>query len=179
MKTANECVDALHQAFTFGAGLIIALNLTLPYEWRKYALKWNGELARYADHSRGGIIAVYGKKSAFVDEFMQWPNWCDFWRRQGFKVVDDPAQMPEGADFKLQPARWRSKKPLRSLLKQEEETIEFMKASSEAMRKMAQDIDLKEQEQDPTPLPLFDNGLPAEKAESQQSEQPPSQGHDQ
>lgn len=178
MSEADACVRALNKAFTFGASLIVALNLSLPYEWRKYALKWNGELARYADYSRAGMITIFGKKSAFADDFMTWKHWRDFFKLQGFKVVCNPSQLPEGADFKLQPKLWRSTKPTRSLLKEEEDTLEFMRESRAAMEKMAKDIELAEQQQDPTELPLFDNGLPAQEAERQESKEPSGQGHD-
>lgn len=158
--------------------LVYGVNCSLPYPWRKYVLKWNAELARYVDQSRGGLITIYGKKAFFVDEVMTWERWVAFWKRQGFRLILAKDQLPEEADFGLAPKAWTSKKHTRQLCKEEKETIAFIKASVGKLEEMQNAVEQEKAKLEESGEILLDQGLPAEEAKDQQSQEPPAEAHD-
>jgi len=158
--------------------LVFGANCSLPYKWRKYVLKWNAELARYVDQSRGGLITIYGKREFFVDELMTWDRWCAFWNRQGFRIIVDKAQLPEEADFGLSPKSWTSKKHTRQLCKEEKETLAFIKESMGKLEEMQNAVETEKAKLAESGEILLNQGLPAEEAKDQQSQQPPAEAHD-
>lgn len=136
LKKDEVNFQAFCAAFGSQGGLVFAVNCGLPYEWRKYILKWNTEFCRWVDQSRGGLITIYGKKDHFVDEIMTWDRWCAFWNQQGFKVFTSPAILQAGADFGLSPKSWVSKKPVRELCKEEKKIMEALRVSTDKVKEM-------------------------------------------
>lgn len=158
--------------------LVFGVNCSLPYKWRKYVLKWNAELARYVDQSRGGLITIYGKREFFVDELMTWDRWCAFWNRQGFRIIIAKDQLPEEADFGLCPKSWTSRKHTRQLCKEEKATLDFIKASVGKLEEMQNAVDTEKAKLAQSGEILLNQGLPAEEAKDQQSQESPAEAHD-
>ncbi len=139
--------QAFCAAYATQGSLVFGVNCGLPYEWRKYILKWNAEFCRWIDQSRGGLITIYGKREHFVDEVMTWDRWCAFWNKQGFVIFQNPEMLEAGADFGLRPKSWVSKKPTRELCKQEKAAMAFMLKETAKAREMMQAVEKAEAEQ--------------------------------